>query len=499
MARKSMIESRAAKVVILASGQALTALVGIVSMAVLTRVFDKLDYATYRQTLMAFSFAVPFVTLGLDRALYFFLPGEKERPRALLVENLLLLTAAGGILSLFLLLGGNHLLAQRLNNPDLASILLLFIPYPLLMLPASAMNACLMARNRTEQVAGFNVGSRLVMLVLMLLPVLFWRTPAAAIVGTVVGAAITTAAALYLMFSACPSGPWRPAWRSLTAQLAFAVPLGLATLVGTVTLSLDQVLVSMRCSPEVLAVYSVGAMEIPLIGMVTNSITSVVIVDYARYYRERRIGDMVMLIHRAMAKSAIFLLPIMVFLLCIAPDMMAFLFGEPYRDSSAPFRVFLLLLPVRTITFGAVLQATGRSRAILISSILTLAANAVLGWLAIGWIGPVGTAMASVASIYLICVPYLMKAICSTLHVSVRELFPWLELAKILATTIIPGIATWAVMVFSPGPPVVRLVVSSVVYGGLLLPVMSLAGLVQMGDIVRQVRSYAGPFFSRGT
>ncbi len=192
-----MFESRSAKVIILASGQALTALVGIVSMAVLTRVFSKLDYATYRQTLLAYTFAVPFVTLGLDRTLYFFLPGEKERPRALLVENLLLLTVAGGILSLFLLLGGNHLLARRLNNPDLATILLLLIPYPLLMLPASALNACLMARDRTQQVAGFNVASRLVMLVLVLLPVLFWATPAAAIVGTVVGAAITTAAALF--------------------------------------------------------------------------------------------------------------------------------------------------------------------------------------------------------------------------------------------------------------------------------------------------------------
>ena len=230
-----MINSRSAKVLILSSGQALTALVGIISMAVLTRVFSKLDYATYRQTLLAYAFAVPFVTLGLDRALYFFLPGEKKRPRALLVENLLLLTLAGAVLSLFILLGGNQLLAQRMNNPDLASILLLLVPYPLFMLPASAMSACLMARDRTEQVAGFNVGSRFVMLVLVLLPVLFWATPAAAIIGTVVGAAITTAAALYLMFRACPSGPWRPQWSSMKAQLAFGVPLGLATLVGTVS------------------------------------------------------------------------------------------------------------------------------------------------------------------------------------------------------------------------------------------------------------------------
>ena len=89
--------SRSVKVIILASGQTLTALVGIVSMAVLARVFSKLDMATYGQTMLAYTFAVPFVTLGLDRALYFFLPAEKKRPRARLVKDRLLLTVVARV------------------------------------------------------------------------------------------------------------------------------------------------------------------------------------------------------------------------------------------------------------------------------------------------------------------------------------------------------------------------------------------------------------------
>jgi O-antigen/teichoic acid export membrane protein len=487
-----MSKSRSAKVLILSSGQALTSLVGLISMAVLTRVFSKLDYATYRQTMLAFTFAVPFVTLGLDRALYLFLPGEQKRPRALLVENLLLLVLAGGTLSLFILLGGNHLLARRLDNPDLASILLLLVPYPLLMLPASAMTACLMARDRAEQIAGFNVVSRLLMLALVLLPVLFWTTPAAAIAGTVAGAAITTVAALVLMFRACPSGPWRPRWSSMWAQLTFAVPLGLATLVGTVSVSLDQMLVSLRCPPEVFAVYSVGSLEIPLIGIITGSITSVVLVDYARYYREARIGEIVALVHRAMSQSATLLVPIMVFLLCVAPDLMCVLFGEKYRDSSVPFRVFLLLLPVRTITFGAVLQAAGQSRHILIQSILGLGANAVLAWWAIGWIGPVGACWASVVTTYLVSVPYLMSVMRSALRVPYRRMFPWNDLLKIMVTTIVPGAATLAVMSIPWVPDVVRLAVGTAVYGGILVPILVLSGHVRPGDIVQQVQSLIG-------
>ena len=148
---------------ILSSGSALSALVGLLSVAVLARIFSKPDYATYRQTLLAYSFAAPFVTLGLSQALFYFLPSEKERTRGLLVENLVLLGGSGLILTLFLLAGGNHLLAHRFNNPKLSGLLLLFAPYPLLMIPASALNACLMARDRSKQVAVFSIVSRLIM------------------------------------------------------------------------------------------------------------------------------------------------------------------------------------------------------------------------------------------------------------------------------------------------------------------------------------------------
>ncbi len=300
-----MAVSRSTKVLILSSGQALTSLVGIVSTAVLARVFSQTDYASYRQTLLAYTFAVPFVTLGFDRALYYFLPGEEEAFTRDIGRKPSLALWRGALLSLFLVCGGNQLLAMRFNNPDLAKLLLLLVPYPLLMLPAASLSACLMARNRTEQVAGFNVGSRLLMLLAIVVPCLIWPNPSTAIIGTVIGAAVTTAAALMLMFRACNAGSWRPTLAGIRKQIRFSVPLGLATLVGTVSLSLDQVMVAAICAPAVFAVYVNGAMEIPLIGMITGSVTSVLMVDYARLFKEGRFPEIVELIHRAMVKCAV--------------------------------------------------------------------------------------------------------------------------------------------------------------------------------------------------
>ena len=87
--------------------------------AVLSRVFDKVDYATYRQTLLVYQFVGPLLGLGLPAALFYFLPGEASRLRAVLLENLILLGALGGAFSLFLVLGGNRLIASQFSTPEL--------------------------------------------------------------------------------------------------------------------------------------------------------------------------------------------------------------------------------------------------------------------------------------------------------------------------------------------------------------------------------------------
>jgi O-antigen/teichoic acid export membrane protein len=459
-------ESRSTKVLILSSGQALTALVGIASAAVLARVFSQHDYGTYRQTLLAYTFAAPFVTLGFDRALYYFLPGEEKRSRGILVENLLWLFGAGAILSLFLLAGGNRLLAMRFNNPDLKNLLLVLIPYPLLMLPAASLPACLMARNRTGQVAGFNVGSRLLMFIAIILPCLVWPYPSTAIAGVVVGAAVTTVAAVVLMIRST-GGSWQPTYAGIRRQAVFSVPLGLASLLGTVSQSLDQVLVAAFCSTAAFAVYVNGAMEIPLIGMVTGSVTSVLIVDYARFYKEGRIQDIIDLVHRAMVKCALILIPVMGFLLCIAPELMRVLYGKSYEGSATFFRVYLLLLPVRILSFGAILTATGNSQYILIQTGLALVTQLITCWYGIHWFGAIGAASASVVTMYLVTIPYLVTVLKRILRCSVPRLFPWHDLAKVGLASFVPGVVVLLLRRLIHAPDIFMLPFAGTTYAGL--------------------------------
>jgi len=129
-----MSQSRTTKVLALSLGTFLTQLVGMASGIVLARVLTKGDLATYRQTMLAYHFAVPFLTLALPSALYFFLPRKPGAERTVLFSNLVPLAIMGIVFSVFLLAGGARLLAWRFNNPDLEHTLRLLASCPLFVL-----------------------------------------------------------------------------------------------------------------------------------------------------------------------------------------------------------------------------------------------------------------------------------------------------------------------------------------------------------------------------
>jgi O-antigen/teichoic acid export membrane protein len=435
-----MSNSRTFKAGVLASGTFLTTCVRLISAVVLARLLTIYDYATYRQTLLAYAFAAPLLMLGLPQALYYFLPGEKEQPRSRLADNLILLSIMGALFTLFLLFGGNRLLAWRFKNPDLARTLLVLAPYPLFMLPISAVGACLVARNRVKHAAFFNVLSSVFKLSIILSAVMIWRTPLAAIVGTVVAAGLILLPALKLMFACCEDGSILPSTDGMWSQLKYAVPLGLAGFIGRISVSLDKIIVSSMCPPEEFAVYVNGAFEIPLIGILTGSVMAVLVPEFVQMYKADRHQDLSELWHRAMIKCSLFIMPVMVFLFLMAPEVIRILFSDKYVDSVHPFRVYLLALPVRITTFGTIFMAAGRNRLVVYRAATGLIVNLVLSIIFVRMMGSIGAAISTVVMVYLWVVPYSLFFISRILKKDILHIMPLGILTKVLAVSIGAGL-----------------------------------------------------------
>ena len=93
------MSSRSTKVISLSLAQGIMTIMSIVSGMIFTRYLSVHDYATYLQTFLAYDFCVPFLTFGLPSALYYFLPGERNNQKGLVIDNLTLLIFSGLIFS----------------------------------------------------------------------------------------------------------------------------------------------------------------------------------------------------------------------------------------------------------------------------------------------------------------------------------------------------------------------------------------------------------------
>lgn len=457
-------QSRTSKVLALSLGNTLTVLVGLVSGMVAARVLAKHDYATMRQTMLAYQFAEPLLSLALPGALYYFLPGSGEKKRGLLIDNLTILFFMGGVYSLFLLGGGNKLLAWRFSNPDLEKTLFWMIPYPLFTLPAALLGAVLVVQGRVNTLTIYNVFSRLLLTTSIIAACIFTKSYSGPILAQVVFAIIALPVVLWLTFTSVPGGLRWPETESMKAMIKYSVPLGLATMLGTITLQLDKLIVSSMCTPEQFAVYSNGAIEIPLIGVITGSIATIILADMAISCKCGRFDEALELFRKAAILSGMLLLPAMVFLLVFADDFIVILYSDRYLESVTPFRIYLLALPIRIVFYGSALMALGMTKVILWRSIGDLLVNACLSVVLVYYMGYLGAAIATLLTLYLWTAPFNIKMIAKGFKCQKYGVLPFAKIIQTLLVSLVAVLCASPLLLWKSPSPFLRLPLAGLIF-----------------------------------
>lgn len=464
--------TRTAKVVALSLGGGLSMLASLAAGMVAARSLSRHDYATVRQTFLAYEFVAPLLMLGLPSALYYFLPRESAGKRGVIIDTIALLLIAGSLFSLFILCGGGHILALRFNNPDLARTLPWLVLYPLFMMPGAGLPAVLVCADRTRTLAIYNVASHLLLTLCGIVAVILTRSYEVPVIVRSLVPGLFLPLAMILMLGSF-SGPWRgPRWSTMRTMLAYSVPLGLASTLGSITLQLHGIVVAALCTPEEFAVYINGAMEIPLVGVVTGSITTVVFAEMAELCARGDKAAALRLFRRASLRSACILFPVMCFLLVTAQPFILLLYSARYADSVWPFLVYLFVLPVRIVVYGAALMALGLTRVVLVRSIFDLVISSILCVVLVHTIGFMGAAIATIVTLYLWTIPFNMLTIAQGFDVPWRQILPFQDLARVMAVCIacMPLAAVGAYGL--PLAPLGGFVLAAALYGPLVVSLL---------------------------
>ncbi|HEV8614024.1 MAG TPA: oligosaccharide flippase family protein [Methylomirabilota bacterium] len=365
----------------------------------LVRRLSQHEFGLYKQIFLIVGTAALMLPLGFGTSsAFYFLPRERERQGAV-VLNVLIFNVGVGLLGLVALLAWPGLLALIFGDVELIPFAPMIGVLILLLIVSAAPEFLAIANQETTIATGFILLSQLSRVGLLL--------GAALLVGTVrslVWASIAHASMLTVTLLLYQHSRWRGFWRRvdwsmMREQLAYALPLGGAVLLAGVQLDLHNYVVSHRFGPAAYAVYAVGCFEFPLIMILSESATTVLIPHVGALQKAGQRREILAVTARATRKLALVFFPMYALLLVTGADLITFLFTPQYRASWPVFAINLALLPLSAVPYDPIVRAYANQRFFMLClRVITFSLSAVALWFATARFGLVGAISVVVAT-----------------------------------------------------------------------------------------------------
>lgn len=365
----------------------------IVSLALplfLVRHFSQVEFGLYKQAFLIANSAVTMVPLGFGMSALYFLPREPEKQGQAVLNILIFNLIAGGLVCLGLIVRPS-ILQLIFGGPQMApyaSALGLLI---LFWTTASSFDMIAVACKDMKGASAIIIFIQLTRTAFVLAAGVFIGSVQALVWAAVAqGVCQSIGLVLYLELR------FPKFWRDFDAplmrrQLSYALPLGVSGLLYAVQADFHNYFVSNRFGPALFAVYAIGTAQLPLVNMLYESASSVLIPRISLLQRNRENREIVLLLARTMRKLAAAYLPIYALLLVVGPEFIRFLFTDRYRSSWPVFAVNLTLLPLSIILMDPLYRAYAEQRYFLIRVRMVLVVLVILFlWIGTTYFGLVG-------------------------------------------------------------------------------------------------------------
>src|SRR5436190_11322859 len=159
---------------LLTSGRAVGFLATFFIPVVLVRVFDPVDFGTYRQLFLIFTTVFYAAQFGMAESLYYFMPKAPALSSRYIVNSIVALSGAG-VVCLGLIVAGGSELSRLLNNAAISRHALSLGVYTLLMLVSAVLEIAMTARKHYLWASVSYAASDTLRAMLLILPVFFFR------------------------------------------------------------------------------------------------------------------------------------------------------------------------------------------------------------------------------------------------------------------------------------------------------------------------------------
>ncbi len=346
----------------------------------LTRTLSQNEYGLFKQVFLVITTATALLPLGFGLSAYYYLPRERDaKRRGQVVLNILLFNAMMGAGACLILVFWPGLIASIFRDSTIPTYAPLIGFVILFWLFSSFLDTAAIANQELRLATVFIVVGQLTRTILLLGAAILFDTVEALIYAGLIHGAFQSLALMWYVMSRF-RGFWKAFDWSLTLkQIAYALPFGLAGLLYTIQTDLHNYFVSNRFSAATFAIYSIGVAQLPLVGILRESVSSVILPRISYLQKENQPREIVVLLANAIRKLAAAYLPIYAFLMVVGREFLTVMFTSAYAESWPIFAINLTLLPLSLLEVDAVVRAYEGHRFFLVRLQIILSVLLVFG------------------------------------------------------------------------------------------------------------------------
>jgi O-antigen/teichoic acid export membrane protein len=280
-------------------------------------------------------------------------------------------------------------------------------------------------------------------------------------------------------------------WPLLKAQLANALPFGVGGIVYATQFDLHNYFVGYYFDPAGFAIYAVGCFQIPLLTLLLESVSSVLMPEVARLHVAGDREAIVALWAAAVRKLAIFFVPACTFLFVMRREFIVSLFTATYEEATPIFGVSLIGVLLTIAVTNPMVRAFDQFRFFrlkLYAVLLPLTCLALYaGIKSAGMLG----AIVAVVAVQGLDLAITVAVIGRELGFTRRELRRLTPVARTAMASAVADLATLAVKMSLPySAPKLSLVLTAGLFGAVYLACAFATGVISDGEKAEMIRFY---------
>ena len=457
---------------------------------VLVRVLSQSDFGVYKQAFQLITTMLTLLGLQVSISIYYFLPRNPGRKAHVVMNVLIFYGVLGGLTALLFALYPQWI-THIFKTGDLVPYVPLVGAAVLLWLVGSLLEVVTIADGDVRSASTFTVIVQFTKSALLIGAGLVFGTIQAVVLAALVQGAVQCTILFSYLYKR-----YGKFWLAFDphlfkAQFANAVPFGLGALAYGMQADMHNYFVSHYFDPAMFAIYAVGCFELPLLGILFESVVSVLLPEVARMQAGGDHNSVISLWASAIRKLAFFYLPTYVLMFVLRTEIITLLFTRDYAASAGVFAINLMLLPMYLCVYTAFLRSFDDLKFFRLKlSLIMIPVMAVALYSGIHLAGLKGAIAATVA-VQLTDTAIMMFKVARRLGVRPAHIKQLLPIVRTVVASVLAAIAAYGVrMSLGDARVIVVLAACSAVFGAVFITLALLAGAVSDEEKTELLRVY---------